>query len=299
MSELNILSNVLETFRKVFHRKYVNRTKYKTFDNNIEDPLSLLCKIGNEIIVPNYINEFSIVENFPEIIISTDMNANYESAYVNREKITSNTAYIYITPNCLRMSRTEYKATLCHELTHINDYLFWKQKISNSDQLNKIMKYYSEIHASEIQAMVLFNTSNQNINKDSIIDIYNHNDITIDKYMAAKLGAINRLIPYDKNYWINKTEDDIGIIVISIVNCSLYFVGMLKVFVRYICPNFTFNFSNLKIGSQIIEKIYKTYELQDIPLHNIMTVCDLCNSLSNEVKAFIADSYSKTHLNLF
>ena len=42
MSELNILSNVLEAFRKVFHRKYVNRTKYKTFDNNITYPAFII-----------------------------------------------------------------------------------------------------------------------------------------------------------------------------------------------------------------------------------------------------------------
>ena len=45
MSELNILSNVLEAFRKVFHRKYVNRTKYKMFDNNIEDPFHYYVKL--------------------------------------------------------------------------------------------------------------------------------------------------------------------------------------------------------------------------------------------------------------
>lgn len=51
MLELNILFNVLEAFRKVFHRKYVNRTKYKTFDNNIEAPLHYYIKLVMKIIV--------------------------------------------------------------------------------------------------------------------------------------------------------------------------------------------------------------------------------------------------------
>lgn len=35
MPELNILFNVLEAFRKVFHRKYAKRTEHKKYDNKI------------------------------------------------------------------------------------------------------------------------------------------------------------------------------------------------------------------------------------------------------------------------
>lgn len=295
MLDFNIKNLYNDIFSKVFKNK--KQLHVETIKDDIKNnPFLILKTTAENILIPQYIHGYQSIAQFPVVNIIIDSESKYQDAYVNQSEINNKSANLYITKQCLKKSATEYKATIFHELTHIQDFLLMKQKKFDSNFVTKSMKYYSEIHAAEIQAICLFNVGKNNVDSNTIIDIFSHKDITIDKYMYASAALINRSIIFQNDFWENKTEEDIGLVVLSALDNILHFIGKLKVFCSKIKCGFVFDFKFFKKYSDKIYCLYTMYcKLDDAKMDDLKPLNNICEELYNIIKNDVAHSYADFH----
>ena len=239
MPDFNIKNLCNDILNKIFKNKkqlHIEPNK----DDIKKDPFYVLKTTTENILVPQYIHDFRCTAQFPIINVIIDNKSMHQDAYINQLEISNKCANLYITKQCLKKSATEYKATVFHELTHIQDFLMIRSKTFDSNFIIKSMKYYSEMHAAEIQAICLFNINTDSVNANTLIDIFSRNDITIDKYMYASASLINRSTSFQNTFWTDKTEEDIGFVVLSAMDNILHFIGKLKVFCFKVQHDFVF-----------------------------------------------------------